>query len=267
MKSLKKEKLLRLINTSGVGMRKPENEGDSNSLTAANEYYQQVEQFAQRIRKTNDVDEMIKILDTLLNETKGLHNNNEIQNTRELRHAENKIESLKYELEELRELVHTDQMTGTYNRRGLDNIFMREAARADRYENALCVVLIDLDDFKFINDTYGHLLGDSALIHFATIAKKTIRPSDVIARYGGEEFLIILPDTRPEEAVWVMQRLQKNLSKNLLLDSENIPIKITFSGGITLRKFQETQNTVIKRADKALYRAKQYGKNRIEITA
>ncbi len=158
-------------------------------------------------------------------------------------------------------------MTGTYNRRGLDNIFMREAARADRYENALCVVLIDLDDFKFINDTHGHLFGDSALIHFATIAKKTIRPSDVIARYGGEEFLIILPDTRPEEAIWVMQRLQNNLSKTPLLDTEETPIKITFSGGITLRKFQETQNTVIKRADKALYRAKQYGKNRIEIIA
>lgn len=267
MKNLKKEKLLRLINTSGVGMRKPENEEGSNSLNSVNEYYQQVEQIAQRIRKTHDVDEMIKILDTLLNETKGLHGNNEIQSTRELRHAENKIESLKYELEELRELVHTDQMTGTYNRRGLDNIFTRESARADRYENALCVVLIDLDDFKFINDTYGHLIGDSALIHFATIAKKTIRPSDVIARYGGEEFLIILPDTRPEEAVWVMQRLQNNLSKDPLLDSEETPIKITFSGGITLRKFQETQNTVIKRADEALYRAKQYGKNRIEITA
>lgn len=267
MKSSKKETLLRLINTSGVDMRKPENEGGGNSLTTTKKYYQQVEQFAQRIRKTSDVDEMIKILDTLLYETKGLHSDNEIQSARELRRAENKIESLKYELEELRELVHTDQMTGTYNRRGLDNIFTREASRADRYENALCVVLIDLDDFKVINDTYGHLIGDSTLIHFATIAKKTIRPSDVIARYGGEEFLIILPDTRPDEAAWVMQRLQNNLSKNPLLDGDETPIKITFSGGITLRKFQEAQNAVIKRADAALYRAKQQGKNRIEIMA
>ena len=98
------------------------------------------------------------------------------------------------------ELVREDQLTGSLNRRGLDDVFERERARADRRGTPLCIAMLDLDDFKRLNDTYGHLAGDDALSHLVKVVKDTLRSMDVIARFGGEEFLILLPETTVEAA-------------------------------------------------------------------
>lgn len=234
--------------------------------TGTADYYKHVEEYAQKIRSTEDVGEIIGILDTVLNETRDLRHNNEVYSAQEqVRLAEQKIETLKLELEQLRELVHTDPMTGVFNRRGLDTVYQREAARADRNENVLCAVVIDLDNFKHINDTHGHQFGDEVLIQFAKTARKTLRPSDVVARFGGEEFVILLPDTPTESAIWVMQRLQNNFSKVNFKGAGTQPVNITFSGGLAMRRLQENQNSLIKRADEALYLAKASGKNRITV--
>jgi len=238
--------------------------GNKEALIGSGEYYKHVEHCARKIRRTNDVDEIIGILDMVLAETKGLQFSDEVRAAQaQVRHAEQKIELLKDELAQLRELVHTDQMTGAFSRRGLNEIFMREAARADRGDTSLCAALLDLDNFKQINDTHGHPFGDSVLMHLVAVAKDTLRPSDIIARFGGEEFVILLPDIDIEKATFVINRLQKNLEKKNLSQPDNQPFFFTFSAGVTIRKFNELQNSVIKRADEALYRAKNAGKNQV----
>jgi diguanylate cyclase (GGDEF)-like protein len=199
----------------------------------------------------------------VLSETRGLRFSDEVFTAQEqVKRAEQKIESLKSELEQLRGLVQTDQMTGAFNRRGLEDIFKREAARADRNAQSLGVVLVDLDNFKQINDNLGHQYGDSVLINFVTVAKETLRPSDIVARFGGEEFVILLPDVEMQDALTVIQRIQNNLTKNYSIQADNQILPITFSAGVALRSFGEHQNSVISRADKALYQAKRTGKNR-----
>lgn len=260
------EKGLRLVKSAEVGEENEASEESSKSLLTIDEYYQHAEQYAREIRKTHDVNEIIRILDAVLSETRDLHQSDEMSNTRqEVSDAEQKIESLKHELALIRELVHTDQMTGLFNRRGLDEHFIRETARADRSKNPLCVILIDLDNFKEINETYGYPFGDNVLISLARMMMNALRPTDVVARYGGEEFVILLPDTEIDEAVRVIQRLQRTLANRPILNADNQPVSISFSGGVALRQADEHQHAVIKRADEALSRAKNIGSSQIEV--
>ncbi|BBL35047.1 diguanylate cyclase DosC [Nitrosomonas stercoris] len=265
------QKVLKLVNPSNTKTKKKRTgvEEKSKKYGAEAEVYgQQVEQYARRIRETSDVNEIIGILDTVLGETKNLRYSNEIYNAQEqVRLAENQIEALKQELEQMRAMIHCDPMTGALNRRGLDAVYLREAARADRHENTLCAVMLDLDNFKWVNDVYGHQFGDVVLIHLVKLAKQSLRSSDVVARYGGEEFVILLPDTTLESAVWVMQRLQNNFSKKVLLDMDDHPISVSFSGGVAARQLHESKKSLFKRADDALYQAKRCGKSRIMIAS
>ena len=253
----KQNRILRLVKSTNA-IR-----SEQKSMMSSEDYYKQVEHYAEQIRKTHNADEIIRILDVVLTETRGLKFDDEVFAAQEqVKRAEQKIELLKDELEQLRGLVQTDQMTGAFNRRGLDDIFKREAARADRNAQSLGVVLIDLDNFKNINDNFGHQYGDSVLINLVTVAKETLRPSDIVARFGGEEFVILLPEVELEDALTIIQRLQNNLKRNFSLQIDNESTPITFSAGVALRSFGEHQTSVISRADKALYQAKRTGKNR-----
>ncbi|WP_292993802.1 GGDEF domain-containing protein [Nitrosomonas sp.] len=253
----KQKRMLRLVKSTDAI------KSEQKPMIDSEDYYKQVERYAEQIRNTSNADEIIRILDVVLSETKGLRFSDEVFAAQEqVKRAEQKIESLKSELEQLRGLVQTDQMTGAFNRRGLDDVFKREAARADRNAQSLGVVLIDLDNFKQINDNLGHQYGDSVLINLVNVAKETLRPSDIVARFGGEEFVVLLPDVEMEDALTVISRLQSNLAKIFSIQADTHSIPITFSAGIALRSFGEHQNSVISRADKALYQAKRTGKNR-----
>ena len=255
--AIKQRRMLRLVKSS-AGMK-----DERKTIVNSESYFKQVERYADQIRKTRNADEIIRILDVVLSETRGLRFSDEIFSAKEqVKHAEEKIESLKNELEQLKGLVQTDQMTGAYNRRGLDEIFKREAARADRNGQSMGIALIDLDDFKQINDSLGHPYGDNVLINLVTVAKEVLRPSDTVARYGGEEFVIMLPDIEMEQALTVMYRLQNSLSKHSLIRGDDLVLPITFSAGVAIRSFGEPLNSVIGRADKALYQAKRTGKSR-----
>ncbi len=253
----KQKRMLRLVKSTDAI------KSEQKPMIDSEDYYRQVKRYAEQIRNTSSADDIIRILDIVLSETRGLRFSDEVFSAQEqVKCAEQKIESLKSELGQLRGLVQTDQITGAFNRRGLDDIFKREAARADRNAQSLGVVLIDLDNFKQINDNFGHQYGDSVLINLVNIAKETLRPSDIVARFGGEEFVILLPDVEMEDALTIIQRLQNNLAKNFSIQVDKQSMPVTFSAGIALRSFGEQQNSVISRADKALYQAKRTGKNR-----
>ena len=256
--AIKQKRTLRLIKTTSAS------KSELKPMVNSDDYYKHVQRYAEQIRKTNDADEIIRILDIVLSETRGLRFNEDVSTAHEqVKRAEEKIESLKSELEQLRGLVQTDQMTGAFNRRGLEDIFKREAARADRNAQSLGVVLVDIDNFKQINDNFGHQYGDSVLINFVAVAKETLRPTDIVARFGGEEFVILLPDVEIENALTIIQRVQNNLARSYsTYMNEDQVMPITFSAGVAIRSFGEHQNSVINRADKALYQAKRTGKNR-----
>ena len=176
--------------------------------------------------------------------------------------AENRIKELETQLAQMSTLVREDPLTHSLNRRGLDDEFAREASRADRYNAPFCIAVLDIDNFKALNDKRGHQTGDEALIHLVKIAKEELRLTDHIARMGGEEFLILLPNTPLDEAAKIITRLQRGLTKKYFLDN-NEKVLITFSAGVTERAPGESQEASITRADAAMYEAKQTGKNRV----
>jgi diguanylate cyclase (GGDEF)-like protein len=155
-----------------------------------------------------------------------------------------------------------DQLTGALNRRGVQEVFAAELSRSERGEQSLCVALLDLDNFKRLNDAFGHQAGDSALQHLVGVVRESVRPTDWVARYGGEEFLILLPCEPIERAVAVMERVQDELMQRpFAIHGERM--LITFSAGVALHRPGESADEVVARADAAMYRAKLAGKNRV----
>jgi diguanylate cyclase len=262
MYTSKSKSPLRLVESTAPSVTEGATERLARSLPATGAYYRRIERYARKIRDADDVGVIIRILDEALSDTRAL---NDDSATRvlpsDLTRAERKIEDLKKELEQLRGLVHLDHLTGTLNRGGLDQAYLREAARADRGNAPLGTALLDIDDFKSFNDRHGHQAGDAALIHFAKVIKHTIRPSDVVVRFGGEEFLFLLPDSGAQQTASALCRLQNDLNRSpLWYQGRKLPM--TFSAGIAVRKPGESRDSVIRRADRALYQAKSNGKNR-----
>ncbi|MEQ1814156.1 MAG: diguanylate cyclase [Candidatus Nitrotoga sp.] len=232
------------------------------------DYHEKIAGFSQKIGKSNNLIELSHLLDNIMQDTQiiqasALRSHEELVGTRNRVHeAEAKIKKLEQELSQVSELVREDHLTGALNRRGLDEAFEREAMRADRSQTQLCIALLDIDDFKRINDTLGHHVGDQALAHLSGVIKEALRPSDLVARYGGEEFIIILPETDLEEAASIIQRLHRELTRKFFLHN-NDRILVTFSAGVVQRAPEESQEDAILRADKAMYQAKKSGKNRV----
>ncbi|MFM7531648.1 MAG: GGDEF domain-containing protein, partial [Rubrivivax sp.] len=157
--------------------------------------------------------------------------------------------------------VSTDALTRVATRRGLEQAFAAERAKLERNPGPLAVGLIDIDNFKKLNDTLGHSAGDVALKALAERVKEGLRPEDTVARFGGEEFVVLLPGTPVDEAQAVLTRLQRELTKSLFLH-EKREIFVTFSAGVTALRGTEPLQTALERADEALYEAKRTGKNR-----
>lgn len=250
-----------------------ENDARTTQMTISNkensigidEYYEQIENYTKQIRSTDDLNEIINILDVALIETKNLYFNGEVKNVRGHVHRTGKdIETLKNELEALQNLVHTDQLTGALNRAGFDASLVREASDADRHDNSLCLVSVNIDDFKVFIDIYGNQAGNRALSHLVNVIKESLRPSDIVARFGLEEFVILLPNTTLELATQITNRLQNNLAERSLLHVDK-SIPITFSAGIAVRARYEHQNSVIGCADRALHIARIGRKKQISV--
>lgn len=235
---------------------------------ATSDYHDKLESCTVKINAANNITDLENVLGEVMRETRTIQINaqrsrDELRSTqKKVQESETRIRELEHELETTSDLVRHDQLTGVLNRRGLEDMFNKEVARAKRHDTLLCVGLLDLDNFKKLNDSMGHDVGDEALIHLANVCRETLRPQDTVARYGGEEFIILLPETHLDEAVAALTRLQRELTKKFFLHA-NEKVLITFSAGVTEMHSDDTQATVIKRADEAMYKAKQTGKNRV----
>ncbi len=172
-----------------------------------------------------------------------------------------RVEQLEGELRKLSSEVQTDQLTQIANRRGLIATFETERAKLDREPKPLSLALLDIDNFKKLNDNLGHAAGDEALKSLASRVSGLLRPGDKVGRWGGEEFVLILPEAPLEEAQAVLLRLQRSLSASLFMH-EGRDVFVTFSAGVTLFRMGETMEQALDRADEALYEAKRTGKNR-----
>ena len=176
---------------------------------------------------------------------------------------ESRVRALEGELRRLSQEVSTDALTQVANRRGMQQAFEQECARQVRAEqpSPLSVGLLDIDNFKRLNDTLGHAAGDVALKSLAAAVRERLRPQDHLARFGGEEFVVLLPGTGVQAAQQALTRLQRSLSAALFMH-EDQEVFVTFSAGVTEWRPGEALDVSLERADQALYEAKRTGKNR-----
>jgi diguanylate cyclase (GGDEF)-like protein len=164
--------------------------------------------------------------------------------------------------EVLRRLATTDSLTGAFNRRYFMELMAREQRRADRYETIYTILMIDIDHFKRVNDTYGHQVGDRAIRAMADACKHATRPTDIVARYGGEEFVVTLTHTDQAGALKVAERLREAVSQ-IAIPTEREALTFTVSVGVGTYRTRSSIDEIIGRADQALYRAKTAGRNRV----
>jgi two-component system cell cycle response regulator len=181
-------------------------------------------------------------------------------------HRAQVIETTKSENARLDVLAHTDPLTQVLNRRALTNRLGIELERARRYETVMTMLMIDIDHFKVVNDTHGHLVGDDVLREVAAFLQATVRSVDLVARYGGEEFVVVLPETATAGAMIFAERIRQQIAHYPFVPSEG-PLSITASVGVALYPADgiDTVEELFARADDALYRAKAQGRNRVSL--
>ncbi|GAB3037304.1 sensor domain-containing diguanylate cyclase [Bowmanella dokdonensis] len=161
----------------------------------------------------------------------------------------------------MKQLSETDSLTKLYNRRKLDDILVSEIGRAGRYETPLCVIILDIDHFKHINDKFGHLKGDKVICKVAELLKQRTRQTDHVGRWGGEEFLLICPGIMLEKALQLAEKLRTTLEQQTYEEG----LIVTASFGVAHFQAGDSVDTLVSRADKALYQSKQAGRNQVSL--
>jgi diguanylate cyclase len=231
-------------------------------------FHDKMEESARQIEQAKTMAEIAPVLKEVVGATRTMASDtklarDELTAMRERATAtEAELAKLHQELDRISSEARHDPLTGALNRKGLDEAMEKELSTVRRKETPLCVALLDIDNFKKLNDTLGHSTGDVALKHLAGVARECMRPQDTLARYGGEEFVILLPDTVLEKGIEAMTRLQRELTRKFFLAGSE-KILITFSAGVAQLEEKEAGADAIKRADQAMYLAKRAGKNRV----
>jgi len=231
-------------------------------------YHDRLETYCKEIESTTDIGQLSSVVVRIMDDTRGMQldlgrsREELLAARRAVEQFQERTHRLESELVMLSDRLQEDQLTRVLNRRGLSRAFAREASRADRHRRAISLTMIDVDDFKALNDQLGHQAGDSALVHITEALRSSLRASDLIARYGGDEFVVLLPETDLTQALQVLQRVQRDLARNPFQHGGR-KIPITFSAGVAERVTGESEEALIARADRALYQAKKDGKNLI----
>lgn len=167
---------------------------------------------------------------------------------------------------EYRSKAETDTLTGLHNRIWFQEVFPKQLDLCERTGQQACLLMIDIDHFKRVNDEYGHLIGDQALRHVATLLRSNLRSTDLCARYGGEEIIILMPGSELVQAGQVAERLREGIANAPLFlpDGRQVPLKV--SGGLAQWQTGSTLEDLVRSADLALYEAKDSGRNRITVS-
>jgi diguanylate cyclase len=231
-------------------------------------FHEKLVDSARLIEQAKSLAEIAPVLKEVVGATRSMAedsntSHDELHAMRERANAtEAEIAKLHRELDRVSAQARHDPLTGALNRKGLDEALERELSNVRRKETPLCLALLDIDNFKKLNDTLGHATGDVALAHLAKVVTECMRPQDTLARYGGEEFVVLLPDTPMDKGIEALTRLQRELTKRFFLAGTE-QILITFSAGVVQLAADEKGVDAIKRADQAMYLAKRAGKNRV----
>ena len=160
--------------------------------------------------------------------------------------------------------AHTDALTGLGNRHWMRAMFEREVTRTQHANKALCLMMVDVDNFKTFNDQYGHIAGDRVLVAVAGVLREYLRPTDLVARFGGDEFAALLPDLQLKQARQTAERIRQQIAG---LSPSSLATAITVSIGIADRTAQDDVATLVQRADAAMYDAKEAGRNRVAVSS
>ena len=230
-------------------------------------FHESVGRYADVIEKADSLESLAGAVREMVEESRSVQSL--VQQTQARLHAEHdkasdltrRVSELETEMRRLSDEVSTDQLTQISNRRGMLQAFDAERARHERSGGTLAVGLLDIDNFKRLNDELGHGAGDEALRALAAVVSSTLRPTDHVARYGGEEFVVLLPDTVVDEGQQILTRLQRSLTGGLFMHEQK-QVFVTFSAGVTAYRAGERIEQALERADQALYEAKRTGKNR-----
>ena len=169
-------------------------------------------------------------------------------------------------MQRVSEMATMDELTGLYNRRRFQERLKIETERARRYGRDLSLLMLDIDHFKLVNDTYGHRAGDAVLADLATLMRDATRETDQVARYGGEEFVILMPETPELAAVAIAERIRETVAEHTTVAGE-VSIRFTVSAGVATLVHGEGQagEDIVRRGDEAMYQAKRSGRNRVAV--
>jgi diguanylate cyclase len=235
---------------------------------SSTEFEGRIEDSARQIESAKSIEDLKPLLGDVISATHAMARET-AQSREQLKSLQEKVEAteaelthLHHELDSASALARHDPLTDALNRKGLEEAMEREISGMRRKETPLSVSLLDIDNFKKLNDSLGHDAGDRALVHLADVTRRSMRPSDTLARYGGEEFVLLMPDTKLEQGIEAMARLQRELTKSIYMAGKE-KVLITFSAGVAQVGVEESGTDAIRRADQAMYLAKRAGKNRV----
>lgn len=223
---------------------------------------------ARQIGQANNLREVTSLMQELLDATQTMAQDSQmvhdelVDMQQKVLTTDQQIGRLHAELDRLSVLARHDPLTGALNRKGMDEALHREMSKLRRAGTPLSLAMLDIDNFKHLNDSLGHAVGDAALRHLAVVARDALRPQDTMARYGGEEFVVLLPDTPLERAVEAIGRLQRVLADKPFFNAKDM-VRMTFSAGVAQVMTAEDAAHAIQRADEGMYQAKRTGKNRV----
>ncbi len=242
----------------------------SGLMASTDQYGRRITEHAALIQGASSLASLSDTVQRLLDDTRTMQAD-VVQSHEGLKRGQDAAHALEREVSRLEEQlaaasaeIVTDHLTQTMNRRGLEDSFTGAQARARQSRQALALALLDVDDFKRLNDALGHAAGDDALRHLATVLKERLRPTDAVARYGGEEFVILLPGANLSDAQDTLVRLQREMTRHVFLFDAHRRF-ITFSAGVTPVRPDDTLLAAVARADDAMYRAKREGKNCVRV--
>ncbi len=231
-------------------------------------YTEKLSQFAGILQTQTSPEAMATEVNKVLKETRATEQSQRQIET-QLSNITNDMESLRKELAQVKEESLVDALTGISNRKAFDATLEQAVHTARETKSPFCVLLADIDYFKKVNDSYGHLVGDKVLRFVASTLKRCIKGKDMAARFGGEEFVVILPQTELSGAFTVADQIRKSIASGTLKDmkSEEVYGRVTISIGVAQFNASDLPNVLLQRADQALYQAKECGRNQVKMAA